>query len=123
MTHDCGAVGGSPPSATPPPPASLTLREAQAAIDAWIAENGGYWPPLALVARLAEETGEVARAYNHAFGPKKPKAGEGDEDLAEELGDVLWITLCMANERGIDLGAQLERVMTKLQVRDAGRHG
>ena len=100
-----------------------TLREAQTAIDAWIRENGGYWPPLALLARLTEETGEVARAYNHRFGPKRPKAGEGDEDLAGELGDVLWIVLCMANEQGIDLDAQLARVMEKLRVRDAGRHG
>ena len=102
---------------------SPTLREAQAAIDAWIRENGGYWEPLALVARLSEETGEVARCYNHHFGPKRPKKGEPAGDLAEELGDVLWIVLCMANAQGIDLSEQLERVMTKLRVRDAGRHG
>ncbi len=102
---------------------SLTLREAQAAIDAWIRENGGYWEPLALVARLSEETGEVARCYNHHFGPKRPKKGEPLGDLAEELGDVLWITLCMANAQGVDLSEQLEKVMTKLRVRDAGRHG
>ena len=102
---------------------ALSIRRAQALIDAWIAENGGYWEPLALVARLSEETGEVARCYNHHFGPKRPKKGEPMGDLAEELGDVLWITLCMANAQGIDLQAQLERVMEKLRVRDAGRHG
>jgi NTP pyrophosphatase (non-canonical NTP hydrolase) len=115
--------GGHPLRNASPDGAGQTLREAQAAIDAWIRDNGGYWPPLALLARLTEETGEVARAYNHRFGPKRPKPGEGDEDLAGELGDVLWIVLCMANEQGIDLDAQLARVMEKLRVRDAGRHG
>jgi NTP pyrophosphatase (non-canonical NTP hydrolase) len=105
------------------PTPDLTLRQAQADIDAWIARNGGYWPPLALLARLAEETGEVARAYNHRFGPKRPKPDEPPEDLAGELGDVLWILLCMANEQGIDLSTQLDRVMQKIRVRDAGRHG
>lgn len=99
----------------------ITLREAQAAIDAWIKENGGYWPPLSLLARLTEETGEVAREYNHRFGSKRKKASEGEADLAGELGDVLFITLCMANEQGIDLETTLERTLEKLRVRDAGR--
>ena len=51
----------------------MTLAEAQAAIDAWIKANGGYWPPLSLLARLTEETGEVAREYNHRFGSKRKK--------------------------------------------------
>ena len=104
-------------------PEALTLREAQAAIDAWIRVNGGYWEPLALLARLSEETGEVARVVNHRFGPTRPKKGEPEGDLGEELGDVLWITLCRATAQGIDLEAQLLRVREKLRVRDAGRHG
>lgn len=99
----------------------LTLREAQALIDGWIRANGGYWPPLSLLARLTEETGEVAREYNHRFGAKRKKASEGEADLAGELADVLFITLCMANEQGIDLEAALGATLEKLRVRDAGR--
>ena len=106
-------------------PKSRTLGELQGAIDAWIAENGGYWPPLSLLARLTEETGEVAREYNHRFGAKKKKAGEqpkeGREALAMELADVLFIVLCMANEQGLDLDAAFSAMMEKLRIRDATR--
>ncbi|MEL6343824.1 MAG: nucleotide pyrophosphohydrolase [Myxococcota bacterium] len=99
----------------------MTLREMQQAIDAWIQDNGGYWDEMSLLARLAEETGEVAREYNHRFGAKKKKASEGEAALAGELGDVLWIVLCMANQQGIDLQATFEATMNKLNIRDAGR--
>lgn len=99
----------------------MTLREMQRAIDAWIAENGGYWDEMSLLARLTEEVGEVAREYNHRFGAKKKKASEGEAELAGELGDVLWLVLCMANQQGIDLQETFEATMTKLNIRDAGR--
>ena len=99
----------------------MTLREMQAAIDAWIADNGGYWDELSLMLRLTEEVGEVAREYNHRFGAKKKKASEGEADLAGELGDVLWLVLCMANQQGIDLQQAFEATMDKLNIRDAGR--
>jgi NTP pyrophosphatase (non-canonical NTP hydrolase) len=99
----------------------LTLAAAQRAIDVWIKENGGYWPPLSLLARLTEETGEVAREYNHRFGAKRKKASEVEGDLAGELADVLFITLCMANEQGIDLEAAFDATLEKIRVRDAGR--
>jgi NTP pyrophosphatase (non-canonical NTP hydrolase) len=104
-----------------------TLGELQGAIDAWIQENGGYWPPLSLLARLTEETGEVAREYNHRFGAKKKKASElvgelpGQDPLAMELADVLFIVLCMANEQGVDLDVAFSAMMEKLRIRDAGR--
>lgn len=102
-----------------------TLGELQGAIDAWIQENGGYWPPLSLLARLTEETGEVAREYNHRFGAKKKKASEPpashDDPLAMELADVLFIVLCMANEQGVDLDVAFSAMMEKLRIRDAGR--
>ena len=60
----------------------MQLREMQAAIDAWIRENGGYWDEMSLLARLTEEVGEVAREYNHHFGAKKKKASEGEAELA-----------------------------------------
>ena len=99
----------------------MTLAEAQAAIDAWIKANGGYWPPLSLLARLTEETGEVAREYNHRFGSKRKKGSEGEADLAGELADVLFILLAMANEQGIDLDAALRQTLEKVRVRDTGR--
>ncbi len=99
----------------------LTVKGAQAAVDVWIRANGGYWPPLSLLARLTEETGEVAREYNHRFGAKRKRSSEGEADLAMELADVLFITLCMANEQGIDLEVALDRMFEKLRIRDAGR--
>lgn len=97
------------------------LSEIQARVDAWIRDNGGYWPPLSLLARLTEETGEVAREYNHRFGAKKKKASEGEGELALELADVLFILICMANEQGIDLNEALDQTLEKYRIRDAGR--
>ena len=99
----------------------MTLREMQAAIDAWIQANGGYWDELSLMARLTEEVGEVAREYNHRFGAKKKKASEAESSIQAELGDVLWLVLCMANQQGIDLQDAMDATMDKLRIRDAGR--
>lgn len=103
------------------PAAGLTVREVQAAVDAWIRDNGGYWEPLSLLARLTEETGELAREYNHRYGAKKKKASEGDADLALEMADVLFILVCMANREGVDLDAALAQTLQKYRIRDAGR--
>jgi NTP pyrophosphatase (non-canonical NTP hydrolase) len=100
----------------------MELKEAQARVDAWIGQfEEGYWPPLANLARLTEEVGELARLLNHRFGPKTKKPGEGDQDLGEELADVLFVLLVIANQQGIDLGASLEGVLEKYRVRDSGR--
>ena len=73
------------------------------------------------LARLAEEVGELARIVNHRFGPKTKKSHEPEQDLAEELADVLFVLLVMANEQQIDLDAALERVLAKYRDRDASR--
>ena len=100
----------------------MELREAQERVDAWISRfEEGYWPPLANVARLVEEVGELAREVNHRFGPKKKKAEEPEQDLALELADVLFVLLVIANEQGIDLGEALERVLEKYRARDSDR--
>jgi NTP pyrophosphatase (non-canonical NTP hydrolase) len=99
----------------------ITLRDVQARVDTWVLENGGYWPELSLLARLTEETGEVAREYNHRFGAKKKKASEGEGDLSLEMADVLFILVCMANQQGIDLTDALDRTLEKYRIRDAGR--
>jgi NTP pyrophosphatase (non-canonical NTP hydrolase) len=99
----------------------MDLATAQAEVDTWIRAHGGYWGEMSLLARLTEETGELAREYNHRFGEKRKKASEADRALADEMGDVLFILVCMANQQGIDLGEALGAVMDKLRVRDADR--
>ncbi len=100
----------------------MELSEAQARVDAWISRfEEGYWSPLANLARLIEEVGELARIVNHRFGPKTKKPEEVDQDLGEELADILFVLLVIANERRIDLGAALESVLEKYRTRDADR--
>lgn len=99
----------------------ISLSELQSTVDGWIQQNGGYWPELSMLARLTEETGELAREYNHRFGAKKKKASEGDTELAMEMADVLFIVVCMANQQGIDLGAAMAATLEKYRIRDAGR--
>ncbi len=99
-----------------------SLKEAQRRVDEWISQfEEGYWPPLANLARLMEEVGELARLVNHRFGTKPKKPGETDQDLAEELADVLFVVLCMANEQGIDMEAAFQGVLDKYRVRDGER--
>jgi NTP pyrophosphatase (non-canonical NTP hydrolase) len=95
----------------------MDIRMMQSTIDRWIQENGGYWDEMSLLARLTEETGEVARIYNQRFGAKKVKEGETPELLEGELADVLWILLCMANQQGIDLQDAFDKVMDKVRAR------
>ena len=100
----------------------MTLSQVQKTVDDWISRfEEGYFPPLAMLARVTEETGELARAVSHRFGGKTPKAGEGDEEIGEELADVLFVLVCFANSLGIDLDEAFAAVMTKYRERDAGR--
>lgn len=100
----------------------MSIREAQAAVDGWISRfEEGYWPPLANLARLVEEVGELARELNHRYGSKPKRPDEPDADLALELADILFVLIALANEQRIDLDTAFERVLEKYQVRDAGR--
>jgi NTP pyrophosphatase (non-canonical NTP hydrolase) len=100
----------------------MRLSEAQAAVDAWISRfEEGYWPPLTNLARLTEEVGELAREMNHRFGHKTKRPDEPDQDLALELGDVLFVLLVIANQQGIDMEETLERVLEKYRSRDGDR--
>ena len=100
----------------------MTLSEAQAAVDAWITRfEEGYWPPLTNLARLTEEVGELAREMNHRFGHKTKRPDEAEQDLAMELGDVLFVLLVIANQQGIDMEETLGRVLEKYQSRDGDR--
>jgi NTP pyrophosphatase (non-canonical NTP hydrolase) len=80
-----------------------------------------YWHPLSQLARLAEEVGEVSRILNHKYGDKPKKVTEEHEDLADELADVLYTVICLANSQGIALDEPLQHAMAKLETRDAGR--
>lgn len=90
-------------------------------MDAWISRfQEGYFPPLLMLARLAEELGEVARVLAHRHG-KKPKPGEVEGDLAEELADLLFVLISLANREGIDLEEAFRKVMAKYEARDRDR--
>ena len=92
----------------------MELKGAQARVDEWIGQfEEGYWPPLANLARLVEEVGELARIINHRYGTKPKKPGEDEQELAEELADVLFVVIAMANEQGIDLEEAFEGVLEK----------
>ena len=100
---------------------SLTFEDASARVDAYISQfREGYFPPLLMLARLTEETGEIARVIAHENG-KTPKPGEDPGDLEMELADLLFVTICMANERGLNLERGFERMMAKVEKRDATR--
>jgi NTP pyrophosphatase (non-canonical NTP hydrolase) len=91
-----------------------TLAGAQAAVDASIQALGGYWPPLANLARLIEECGELARAVNQTHGPKRVKSGETQAAAQEELGDVLYTLLVLANSLGVDAEDALVEALAKV---------
>ena len=100
---------------------SLTFEAARQRVDAYISQfREGYFPPLLMLARLTEETGEIARVIAHQNG-KTPKPGEDVGDLELELADLLFVMLCMANERGVNLERGFARMMTKIETRDADR--
>ncbi|GAA0403379.1 MULTISPECIES: nucleotide pyrophosphohydrolase [Paenibacillus] len=99
-----------------------SLAEMQREVDKYISQfKEGYFSPLALIARMSEELGELAREVNHTYGekPKKPDEPEGSIEL--ELGDILFITICFANSLGIDLTEAHDKVMRKFSTRDADR--
>lgn len=100
----------------------MTIAGAQAAVDAWIRAHGGYWEPLAQLARLTEEVGEVAREVNHVYGPKRKKPDEAERALADEMGDLLYIVIATANTLGVDLDVALRATLAKITARDANRY-
>lgn len=102
--------------------ADKPLSELQREVDAYISQfKEGYFSPLALLARMSEEVGELAREVNHQFGEKPKKPTEADNSIELELGDILFITICFANSLGIDLTEAHNKVMNKFNTRDAER--
>lgn len=100
----------------------MTIKEAQQQVDAWIKEYGvRYFSELTNMAILTEEVGEVARIMARQYGDQSSKAGEKNE-LADELADVMWVLMCIANQTGVDLTEALERNIEKKTSRDKERH-
>jgi NTP pyrophosphatase (non-canonical NTP hydrolase) len=100
----------------------MPLTDAQRRVDAWISQfEEGYFHPLTNMARLSEEVGELAREVNHRFGQKTKKPEELEGDLAMEMADILFVLICMANREGIDLSQAFDRMMQKVEHRDANR--
>ncbi|HAQ7853283.1 TPA: nucleotide pyrophosphohydrolase [Enterococcus faecium] len=99
-----------------------SLYSMQQEVDEYIQQfKVGYFSPLAQMARLTEEVGELAREVNHTYGEKSKKASEPVNSVAEELGDVLFVTMIMANSLNIDLTEVFEKNMEKFNQRDLNR--
>lgn len=102
----------------------MTIKEAQQLVDRWILDTGkGYFSPVTNVAVLAEEVGELSHIILRRFGEQRPKPGDAIDDaaLASELADVLWVTLALANQTGVDLTEAFAQAHLKRQKRDAHR--
>ena len=100
----------------------MTIKEAQERVDAWIKEYGvRYFDELTNMAILTEEVGELARVMARTYGEQSFKEGE-TPNLSEEMADVLWVLVCMANQTGVDLTEAWRRTIEKKTKRDNTRH-
>lgn len=100
----------------------MTIKEAQETVDQWIKTYGvRYFSELTNMAVLTEEVGELARVMARKYGDQSFKEGE-KENLGEEMADILWVLLCLANQTGVDLTEELKRSIEKKTKRDAERH-
>jgi NTP pyrophosphatase (non-canonical NTP hydrolase) len=103
-------------------PNEMTIKEAQKAVDQWIKEYGvRYFSELTNMACLTEEVGELARVIARTYGDQSFKAGE-KANLGEEMADVLWVLICLANQTGVDLTTELQKSFDKKTQRDHLRH-
>ncbi|MEJ2004514.1 MAG: nucleotide pyrophosphohydrolase [Cyclobacteriaceae bacterium] len=101
----------------------MTLKEAQELVDQWISTTGvRYFNELTNMAILTEEVGEVARIMARRYGEQSEKDSDKTVDLADEMADVLWVLICLANQTGVDLTEAFEKNLQKKSNRDADRH-
>lgn len=102
---------------------AITLQQAQEQVDQWIRTVGvRYFSELTNMAILTEEVGELARIMARKFGDQSFKESDKKYELADEMADVLWVLICLANQTGVDLTAALEKNFEKKNIRDAERH-
>ena len=101
----------------------LTIREAQQQVDEWIRTVGvRYFSELTNLGILMEEVGELSRIMVRKYGEQSFKESDKHKDLADEMADVLWVLMCLANQTGTDLTDALEKNFVKKNIRDANRH-
>jgi NTP pyrophosphatase (non-canonical NTP hydrolase) len=99
----------------------LSLKEFQKKIDRWILNHGGYWPPLSMLSAIVEEVGELAKEINYLEGIKPKKSDETATKIGEELADVIFAIICVANYYKIDINDELDQVIEKFTKRDSNR--
>lgn len=101
----------------------MKIKEAQEKVDKWIKEFGvRYFDEMTNTVILMEEVGEVARIMSRRFGEQSEKESDKNKDLGDEMADVLFVLICLANQTGIDLETALQKNMEKKSIRDAERH-
>ncbi len=101
----------------------MTIQEAQQQVDTWIKTTGvRYFSELTNMTILTEEVGELARLMARTYGDQSFKESDKQRDLGDEMADVLWVLICLANQTGVDLTKALEKNFEKKSVRDAERH-
>ena len=102
---------------------TLGIEKAQEKVDNWIKEFGvRYFNELTNMAMLTEEVGEVARIIGRRYGEQSEKESDKNKDLGDEMADVLFVLLCLANQTGVNLEEALEKNLAKKSIRDADRH-
>jgi NTP pyrophosphatase (non-canonical NTP hydrolase) len=101
----------------------MEIKEAQQQVDHWIKTVGvRYFSELTNMAILTEEVGELARIMARKYGDQSFKESDKNKDLADEMADVLWVLICLANQTGVDLTEALHKNFEKKNIRDANRH-
>jgi NTP pyrophosphatase (non-canonical NTP hydrolase) len=101
----------------------MTIKDAQQLVDDWIKTYGvRYFNELTNMAQLTEEVGEVARIISRRYGEQSEKESDKNKDLGDEMADVLWVLICLANQTGIDLESALKKNLDKKTKRDSTRH-
>jgi len=101
----------------------MTIREAQDQVHDWIKKNGiRYFGELTNLAVLMEEVGELARLFARQYGDQSTKSGEEDRKIADEMADILFVLICLANQTNVDLTVALQANLEKKTQRDANRH-
>ena len=101
----------------------MTIQQAQQEVDTWIKTTGvRYFSELTNMAILTEEVGELARIIARKYGDQSFKESEKELDLGDEMADVLWVLICLANQTGVDLSRVLEKNFSKKTDRDGERH-
>src|SRR6266849_9617504 len=101
----------------------MSIKESQTQVDQWIKAHGvRYFSELTNTAILTEEVGELARIMARRYGEQSEKESDKNKDLGDEMADVLWVLICLANQTGVDLTEALKKNFEKKNIRDADRH-